>query len=131
MNVQRISISEAALELLEKLKGQHGELIFHQSGGCCDGSAPMCLPKSDFYIDDNDYHLGAIGNCDFFISAEQYEYWQYSHLHVDVCEGRGSSFSLEIPHGLRFITKSRLFTPTEQLHLKAAKKGLPAEFPSA
>jgi len=125
MIVRRVSISAEAEALLNTLKSQHEELIFHQSGGCCDGSAPMCLPKDDFFIDENDYYMGSIAGCDFFIAADQFEYWQYSHLHIDLVEGRGSSFSIEIPTGYRFITKSRLFTATELLHLRPAKLGLP------
>lgn len=101
--------TEEASKLIEKLKDEHGELIFHQSGGCCDGSAPMCFPKDEFFIDNNDVQLGEISGCTFYISKDQYKYWKHTQLIIDVVEGRGSSFSLEIPLGVRFITKSKLF----------------------
>ncbi|MEO1256257.1 MAG: DUF779 domain-containing protein, partial [Bacteroidota bacterium] len=104
----RIGATAEAVALIHSLQEEHGELIFHQSGGCCDGSAPMCYPKDDFYIDDNDVLLGEIGGCPFYMSQDQFEYWKHTFLTIDVTEGRGSSFSLEIPKGVRFIVKSRL-----------------------
>jgi uncharacterized protein (DUF779 family) len=113
MNSEKISATDKALELIEKLKGQHGPLMFHQSGGCCDGSAPMCFAEGEFLIGDSDVHLGDVGGCKFYMSQDQYEYWKHTHLTVDVTEGRGSSFSLEIPLGVRFIIRSRLLTDAE------------------
>ncbi len=95
------------------LKQEHGPLIFHQSGGCCDGSAPMCFAKDEFYLDDSDVLLGEIAGCPFYMNQDQYEYWKHTHLTIDVVKGRGASFSLEIPLGVRFITKSRLLNPDE------------------
>ncbi|MDG1765791.1 MAG: DUF779 domain-containing protein [Flavobacteriales bacterium] len=122
MIVRRVSISQEAEALLNSLKAQYKDLIFHQSEGCCDGSAPMCLPKADFFIDETDYYLGSIAGCDFFIAADQFEYWQYSHLYIDLVEGRGSSFSIEIPIGYRFITKAvqalHLTQPAVSIQLK-------------
>jgi uncharacterized protein (DUF779 family) len=113
----RVRISDEAIAVVNQLKERFGELMFHQSGGCCDGSQPMCFEKGDFKIGESDVCLGTIENCEFWMSKDQQEYWQYTQLTIDVVPGRGSSFSLEIPMGLRFITKSRLFTDEERANL--------------
>lgn len=113
----RVLISEEAKAVVKQLKDRFGELMFHQSGGCCDGSQPMCFEKGDFKIGESDVCLGMIENTEFWMSKDQQEYWQYTQLTIDVVPGRGSSFSLEIPMGLRFITKSRLFTDEERANL--------------
>jgi uncharacterized protein (DUF779 family) len=110
---KRVEITKEAEEIVQQLKQQHGELIFHQSGGCCDGSSPMLLPKEDFYIDDNDILLGEIAGIPFYMSHDQFEYWKHTHLTVALTNGRGSSFSLEIPLGKRFLTQSRMLTDAE------------------
>ncbi len=92
--------------------------MFHQSGGCCDGSQPMCFEVGDFKLGQSDVCLGTIDDCDFWMSKDQFEYWQYTQLHIHVTAGRGSSFSLEIPMGLRFLTQSRLFTDAELENLE-------------
>ncbi len=120
---ERVEITEKAAELVDRLREQHGELIFHQSGGCCDGSSPMCFQKGDFRIGSRDLMLGEIHGCPFYMAADQFEYWKHTHLTIDVTEGRGSSFSLEIPLGLRFVTKSRLFTEDEQKELRPVRVG--------
>lgn len=121
MAFQRITVTEKAKELIQILKKDHGNLMFHQSGGCCDGSQPMCFQKGEFYLGSSDVCLGVIEDCQFWMSKDQFEYWQYTHLTIDITPGRGSSFSLEIPMGLRFITKSRLFTPEELTDLAPTK----------
>ncbi|NGZ89519.1 DUF779 domain-containing protein [Psychroflexus maritimus] len=121
MEVKKVDITENAEELVHQLKQKHGEVIFHQSGGCCDGSSPMLLPKDDFYMDDSDIHLGSIAGVDFYMNEAQYEYWKHTHLTIDVTSGRGSSFSLEIPEGYRFIVHSRLFTEEEKQAIKGEK----------
>lgn len=113
----RVLISEEAKAVVNQLKERLGELMFHQSGGCCEGSQPMCFEKGDFIIGESDVCLGTIENCEFWMSKDQQEYWQYTQLTIDVVAGRGSSFSVEIPMGLRFITKSRLFTDEERANL--------------
>lgn len=113
MITSRVSITPEAALVVDKLRKQHGELIFHQSGGCCDGSAPMCLQKEEFLIGSRDVLLGRIQHCDFYMASDQFSYFRNMHITVDVTHGRGSSFSLEIPLGLRFITVSRLFTEDE------------------
>ena len=113
----RVLISEEAKAVVKQLKDRFGELMFHQSGGCCDGSQPMCFEKGDFKIGESDVCLGMIENTEFWMSKDQQKYWQYTQLTIDVVPGRGSSFSLEIPMGLRFITKSRLFTDEERANL--------------
>ena len=104
----RVDITDDARKVIDRLREQHGPLIFHQSGGCCDGSSPMCFPEGEFYIDDNDVQLGEVHGCPFYMSKFQYEYWKHTHLTLDVVEGRGASFSAEIPLGLRFVIDSRL-----------------------
>jgi len=111
--MKRVAITEKAAQILEQLKAKHGPLIFHQSGGCCDGSAPMLLEKDDFYLDDSDILLGTLQGVNFYMNQDQYEYWKHTHLTVDITEGRGASFSLEIPLGLRFLIHSRLLTDEE------------------
>ncbi|MBP1840628.1 DUF779 domain-containing protein [Formosa algae] len=111
--MDRIAITETATKVLNTLKAKHGALIFHQSGGCCDGSAPMLLEKDDMYIDESDILLGTLQGVNFYMNQDQFEYWKHTHLTVDVTEGRGASFSLEIPLGLRFLIHSRLLTEEE------------------
>jgi uncharacterized protein (DUF779 family) len=111
--MERIAITKEAAKILKKLKEQYGELIFHQSGGCCDGSAPMIFEKSDMYLDESDIFLGTLDGVNFYMNQDQFEYWKHTHLTIDIIEGRGASFSLEIPLGLRFITRSRLLTKEE------------------
>ena len=111
--IARVSVTPAAAAAIRRLRAAHGALVFHQSGGCCDGSAPMCYPKSDFRIGQRDVFLGRIEGVPFYIGAAQFEYWQHTHLTVDVVPGRGSGFSLEAPDGIRFITRSRLFGDDE------------------
>ena len=113
MNFERVAITEKAAAVVNKLKAEHGELIFHQSGGCCDGSAPMIFEKEDMYLDDSDILLGQLEGVNYYMNEEQFEYWKHTHLTVDVTKGRGSSFSLEIPLGLRFIIHSRILTEEE------------------
>jgi hypothetical protein len=119
MNVRRVDVTEAAATLIEHLKTIHGDLMFHQSGGCCDGSSPMCYPASEFKIGQRDVFLGAIVGCPFYMSEAQYEYWQGTHLTVDVVKGRGSGFSVEAPEGVRFLIRSRVFTDEEWGMLEA------------
>ncbi|MEG4069813.1 DUF779 domain-containing protein [Microcoleus sp. Pol11C2] len=110
METAKVTATESALKLINYLKTQHGELMFYQSGGCCDGSSPMCFPDGELIIGDGDILLGEIGGCPFYIAAQQYKYWQHTQLIIDVAAGPGGSdFSLEGPDGERFITRSRLF----------------------
>ena len=95
--MQRIAITKKATNILEQLKATHGELIFHQSGGCCDGSAPMVFEKDDMYLDESDVLLGNLSGVNFYMNQDQFEYWKHTHITVDITEGKGSSFSLEIP----------------------------------
>jgi hypothetical protein len=118
--VERVSATPAALELIAELRARHGELMFHQSGGCCDGSSPMCYPLGEFLVGDSDVKLGEIGGCPFYMSRAQFEYWQHTHLTIDVVPGRGGMFSLEGPTGRRFLTRSRLFTDQEAEALSVA-----------
>ena len=118
--VERVIATAVAAELIERLLVRHGPLLFHQSGGCCDGSAPMCYPLGEFHLGHQDVLLGEIVGCPFYMSAFQFEYWRNTHLTIDVVEGRGSSFSVEAPEGVRFLTRSRLFTDEELAALEAA-----------
>ncbi|WP_400163396.1 DUF779 domain-containing protein [Brevibacillus sp. TJ4] len=116
--VQKVLATDAALALIERLKAKHGPLMFHQSGGCCDGSSPMCFPLGEFVVGDSDICLGEIGGCPFYMSRAQYNYWKHTQLVIDVVEGRGGMFSLEGPEGLRFLTRSRMFQPEEYEQLQ-------------
>ena len=116
--VTRVSATDAALQLIDRLKAQHGDLLFHQSGGCCDGSAPMCFPAAEFMIGDSDVCLGAIGGVPFYMHRSQFEYWQHTHLIIDAIPGNGGMFSLERPTGLRFISRARLYSDDEAARLK-------------
>jgi uncharacterized protein (DUF779 family) len=109
----QVLATATALQLIDRLRSQHGPLLFHQSGGCCDGSSPMCYPQSDFIVGDRDVRLGEIGGAPFYISAPQFEYWKHTQLIIDVVSGRGGMFSLENGHGVRFLVRSRLFTDEE------------------
>ncbi len=120
--VSRVLATDAALDLIAKLKARHGPLMFHQSGGCCDGSSPMCYPDGDLLVGNSDVRLGEIGGCPFYMSAAQYEYWKHTELTIDVVPGRGGMFSLEGSEGVRFLTRSRLFGDEEQAALEAQLK---------
>lgn len=119
--VKRVTISEEARAVVKELKSKFGSLMFHQSGGCCDGSQPMCFEKGDFKVGNSDVCLGTIEDCEFWMSKDQFEYWQYTQLNIHISKGRGSSFSLEIPMGLRFLTQSRMFTDAELKDLEPLK----------
>jgi len=115
----RVVATAAAAQLIESLKAKHGPLMFHQSGGCCDGSAPMCYPLGEFLVGEADVCLGEIGGCPFYMSRAQFTYWEHTQLTIDVVPGRGGMFSLEGPEGLRFLTRSRLYTDEERSELAA------------
>jgi uncharacterized protein len=116
----RVEITAKAAEVVGRLKQQHGELMFHQSGGCCDGSAPMCYPVGDFRVGPQDVLLGEIAGSKFYIGAAQFEYWTHTQLIIDVVPGRGAGFSAEAPEGVRFLTRSRVFTDEEVADLAEA-----------
>ena len=135
----RVALTNSAAVLLARLRSVHGELMFHQSGGCCDGSSPMCYPQGDFLLGDADVHLGDLvvdvpGEADegpgaagtraftvpVWMSRAQFEYWKHTHLTIDVVPGRGAGFSVEAPEGVRFIIRSRLLTDDEWSALASA-----------
>jgi len=116
----QVLATDAAIELMAKLHGKHGDLMFHQSGGCCDGSSPMCYPRGEFLLGDNDVLLGMLGDTPFYISRSQFEYWKHTQLILDVVPGRGGMFSLENPEGVRFLIRSRVFTCDEIDTLRVA-----------
>jgi uncharacterized protein len=126
--ITRVDITPEAAEVVEGLTAIHGPLLFHQSGGCCDGSSPMCYPRDEFRIGERDVLLGWVADTPFYIGGRQFGYWEHTHLTVDVVEGRGSGFSLEAPEGIRFLTRSRLFTDEESAAL--AEQGAPVRGPS-
>lgn len=115
--VERVTATELALELIHLLTERHGPIMFHQSGGCCDGSSPMCYPQGDLFLGEQDILLGEIGSAPFYIHKNQFEYWKHTQLIIDVVEGRGGMFSLEGVEGKRFLTRSRVFTQEEQQQL--------------
>jgi len=104
----KVTATVAALELLAEIVADHGPVLFHQSGGCCDGSSPMCYPQSEFLIGDNDVKLGEIGGAPFYISGSQYEVWKHTDLIIDVVPGRGGMFSLDNGRERRFLTRSEI-----------------------
>ncbi|BAK72385.1 MAG: DUF779 domain-containing protein [Arcobacter sp.] len=123
--MKRLDVTPAAAEVIERLKKEHGELVFNQSGGCCDGTAPMCYEKGDFYVPSRNVKLGEICGCEFFIDKDQFEYFKHSFITIDVREEKaafGNSFSLEIDLGYQFITKSRIFTDEEYKQLLEEEK---------
>lgn len=120
MDVKRLDVTKEAELIIQRLKDENGELVFNQSGGCCDGTAPMCYVKSDFYVPSRNVKLGTICGCDFFMDADQFEYFKHSFITIDVKEETsfGNSFSLEIDLGYQFLTKSRIFTDKEYRSLE-------------
>src|SRR5699024_3766133 len=115
--VKRVIATEEALKLIHSLKEVHGDLMFHQSGGCCDGSSPMCYPNGEFRVGDSDVLLGEIGGSPCYMAKDQYEYWKHTQLIIDAVDGRCCMFSLEGPEGKRFLTRSRVFTEEERNEL--------------
>ena len=115
---KRVLATDAALELIELLKSKHGPLMFHQSGGCCDGSSPMCYPEGELIVGSQDVLLGRIGDVPFYMHKNQFDYWKHTQLIIDVVEGRGGMFSLEGVEGKRFLTRSRAFTDEENKQLQ-------------
>ncbi|WP_290049840.1 DUF779 domain-containing protein [Amycolatopsis solani] len=119
---ERVDLTPAAADLLRQLVSRHGPVMFHQSGGCCDGSAPMCYPAGEFRTGQSDVRLGSlevegIEDVPVWMSGPQFEYWKHTHLTIDVVPGRGSGFSLEAPEGVRFLIRSRLLTDEESAAL--------------
>jgi hypothetical protein len=125
VDLRRVVCTPAAVDLIRTVRAKHGPVMFHQSGGCCDGSAPMCFPQGEFHIGDHDRLLGEIDGAPFYISGPQFEYWRHTQLIIDVVPGRGGMFSLEGPEGLRFLTRSRLFTAEEARQLEALDRAEP------
>jgi uncharacterized protein (DUF779 family) len=119
--VARVEVTPKAEAMIAQLTSMHGPLMFHQSGGCCDGSAPMCYPANEFRVGGQDVYLGQIAGCEFYIGAAQFEYWRHTQLIIDVVPGRGAGFSLEAPEGVRFLTRSRVFSDEEVAELEAAE----------
>jgi uncharacterized protein (DUF779 family) len=115
---ERLAITDAARAVVDQLRARHGALLFHQSGGCCDGSAPMCFTVGDFRVGSRDVCLGDVHGCKFYMSPEQFQYYENCHTTIDVVPGRGASFSLEIPLGVRFLIRSRLLTDAEAMHVR-------------
>ncbi len=124
--VPRVLCTEAAARLVEQLRGRYGPVLFHQSGGCCDGSAPMCYPAGEFVIGDRDVYLGKIAGAPFYISESQFEYWQHTQLLIDVVPGQGGMFSLDNGTGRRFLVRSRLFTDEEFAQLPPVQRATAA-----
>ncbi len=115
-----VSATPAAIGLLREIVAEHGAVMFHQSGGCCDGSSPMCYPLGEFMVGDSDVLVGTLGETPFYMSRSQFEYWKHTQLILDVVPGRGGMFSLEGPEGVRFLIRSRIFTDEEIRALRGA-----------
>lgn len=116
--VERVLVTPEAAAVMAKLRAIHGAVMFHQSGGCCDGSSPMCYPAGEFKVGAQDVRLGTIEDAAFYMGAAQFEYWKHTQLIIDVVPGRGAGFSLEAPEGVRFLTRSRVFTDEEAAALR-------------
>jgi uncharacterized protein (DUF779 family) len=116
---EQVVRTEAATALMNKLAAMHGPLMFHQSGGCCDGSSPMCYPRGEFMVGDQDVLLATLDGTPFYMSRSQFEYWKHTQLILDVVPGRGGMFSLENPEGVRFLIRSRVFNDEEIAALRA------------
>ncbi|MBS0474500.1 MAG: DUF779 domain-containing protein [Proteobacteria bacterium] len=121
----RVHVTPAAREWIERLQAAHGPLMFHQSGGCCDGSAPMCYQRGEFRVGGQDVLLGTVaGDTPVWIGAAQFEYWRHTEVTIDVVPGRGAGMSLEAPEGVRFIVRSRVFSDAEAAALERAGEPL-------
>jgi uncharacterized protein (DUF779 family) len=116
----QVLTTPAADALIARLRDKHGRLMFHQSGGCCDGSSPMCYPFGEFMLGDSDHFLGTIAEAPFYMSKSQFEYWKHTQLILDVVPGRGGMFSLENGEGVRFLIRSRIFAEDELKELETA-----------
>jgi len=116
----RVTATPAALGFIKELRQRHGPLMFFQSGGCCDGSAPMCYPAGEFNLSDTDVHLGDLDGTPFYMGSEQFAYWEHTQLIIDVVAGNGGMFSLDNGTGRRFLTRSRLFSDEEWGALNAS-----------
>jgi uncharacterized protein (DUF779 family) len=140
VNVRRVDVSVEAAEMIRRLRTEHGPVMFHQSGGCCDGSSPMCYPAGDFLTSEADVLLGTIDvsesgepgtsePVEVWMSASQFAYWRHTHLTIDIVPGRGAGFSLEGPTGNRFLIRSRLFTDAEYAELGERRPSVGAQPP--
>lgn len=117
--IERVLVTPQAADVIAALRAEHGELMFHQSGGCCDGSSPMCYPRSEFRVGARDVYMGEIAGCPFYMGADQFAYWRHTQLIIDVVPGRGGGFSLEAPRGVRFLVRSRVFSDAELAELES------------
>jgi len=122
-DIPRVKVTDEAKKVIAELRAKNGALMFHQSGGCCDGSSPMCYGDGDFLVGSSDVWLGEIDGCDFYMAKDQFEFWKHTELTIDITPGRGASFSLEIPLGVRFVTKSRVFSLEESENLIETRRG--------
>ena len=122
MSPPRVLATNEAKTVIDQLRDRYGPLMFHQSGGCCDGSSPMCFEDGDFRLGASDVYLGDLHGCPFYMARDQFEYWKHMQLTIDVKEGRGASFSLEIPLGVRFVVRSRLFSDEEYERLPPVER---------
>ena len=118
MHLERVLITDSAKKIIDQLRLKHGDLMFHQSGGCCDGSSPMCFAKGEFLLGSRDLCLGEIYGCKFYMDTDQFVYYRNMQITIDVSKGRGASFSLEIPLGVRFMAVSKVLTDEQTKNLK-------------
>ena len=125
----RVLVTDVAADLLRRLRDRHGAVMFHQSGGCCDGSSPMCYPQGEFIVGDRDVLLGVVDGVPVWISGPQYQAWKHTQLIIDVVPGRGAGFSLEAPEGVRFLTRGRAFSAEENAALAAVPPVTGAQYP--
>ncbi|OZI77871.1 DUF779 domain-containing protein [Bordetella genomosp. 12] len=119
----RVVATEAGRDLIAVLRAKHGPLMFHQSGGCCDGSSPMCYPAGEFLVGAGDVLLGELEGCPFYIGEDQFAYWEHTQLIIDAVPGRGGAFSLDSAEGRRFLLRSRLYADEEWRHIAPVRRG--------
>ncbi|MDR5172613.1 DUF779 domain-containing protein [Methylobacillus flagellatus] len=122
MSASRITATPSAAALIDELRARHGNLMFHQSGGCCEGSAPMCLQEGEFLLGTSDVKVGEVHGVPFYMNKTQFEYWQHTHLTLDAIPGHGGMFSLEQATGKHFLIRSRLFTDEELADLEPVEQ---------
>jgi len=117
---EQVVATPKAAALMQRLSAKHGPVMFHQSGGCCDGSSPMCYPDGEFMVGDSDVLIGTLNGAPFYISRSQFEYWKHTQIVLDVVPGMGGMFSLENGEGVRFLVRARVFTDEEIAALREA-----------
>jgi uncharacterized protein len=130
MAVERVRMTPAAAEVVRRLRGRHDDLLLHQSGGCCDGSAPMCYPIGESRVGSQDVYQVTVEGCPVYVGAAQFQYWKHTQLSIDVVPGSASCLSLKAPEGVRFLTRSRIYTDEQWAELEQVQLSTPIPHPA-